>query len=61
VSILSLQQIFIAVKIKIKQINPFQIAIMMRGDVRVNPWHCLFCIRMVNKNTFIPIISFTLM
>ena len=60
-SVLSLQQIFIVVKIKVEQINPFQIAIMMRGDVRVNPWHCLFCIRMVSKNTFIPIISFILM
>jgi len=61
VSILPLQQIFIAVKIKVKQINEFQIVIMMRGDVRVNPWHCLFCIKMENKSTFIPIISFTLM
>jgi hypothetical protein len=37
VSILSLQQIFIVVKIKVKQLNPFQIAVMMRGDVGVKP------------------------
>lgn len=48
-SIPSLQQIFIVVKIKVKQKNPFQIAIMMRGDVRVKQWHCLLCIRMVIK------------
>jgi hypothetical protein len=61
VSILSLQQIFIVVKIKVKQINPFQISIMMRGDVRVKQWHYLLCISMVIKNTFIAIISFTLL